>query len=102
MQLEPNNKEARALLARYKKESAAANARDAKMFKTMFAKLAKLPDKDPNPATVESTEPASNGTDGTADMVAMSAAEQNGAALQKTSKQKGHDPALAEPMAVDA
>ena len=36
----------RALLARYKKESAAANQRDAKMFKTMFAKLAKLPDSD--------------------------------------------------------
>jgi hypothetical protein len=48
-QFEPGNKEVRALLARYKKESAAANARDAKMFKTMFAKLAKLPDTDPPP-----------------------------------------------------
>ena len=32
-QAEPGNKEVRALLARYKKESAAANKRDAKMFK---------------------------------------------------------------------
>ena len=33
VQAEPGNKEVRALLARYKKESAAANKRDAKMFK---------------------------------------------------------------------
>lgn len=32
-QAEPGNKEVRSLLARYKKESAAANKRDAKMFK---------------------------------------------------------------------
>ena len=34
----------RALQAKYRKESAAANQRDAKMFKAMFAGLAKLPD----------------------------------------------------------
>lgn len=47
MQVEPANKDVRALLARYKKESAAANQRDAVMYKSMFQKLAKLPDKEP-------------------------------------------------------
>jgi hypothetical protein len=44
MQVEPANKDIRALQVRYKKEAAAANQRDAKMYKSIFEKLAKIPD----------------------------------------------------------
>ena len=47
VQLEPQHRDVRALQARYRKESAAANQRDAKMFKAMFAGLAKQPDRQP-------------------------------------------------------
>lgn len=45
MQNEPNNKDVRALQVRYKKEAAAANQRDAKMYKNIFEKLAKMPER---------------------------------------------------------
>ena len=44
MQAEPANKDVRALKTRYKKEAAAANAKDRAMYQRAFQKLAKMPD----------------------------------------------------------
>lgn len=105
MQVEPTNKDIRALLARYKKESAAANQRDAVMYKTMFKKLAKLPDKESkvqskaaDPEVMEDAEAPSTSDSENKPEVA------NGL---KTAQQNGHAEAspaeapAAEPMAVD-
>ena len=106
MQVEPANKDVRALLARYKKESAAANQRDAVMYKTMFQKLAKLPDKEPkvqsrtaDPEVLEDAEAPS-----TSD----SENKPEAANGLKATQQNGHVEATpaealtAEPMAVDS
>ena len=45
--MEPNNKDVRALKLRYKKEAAAANAKDKAMYQRAFQKLAKMPDTEP-------------------------------------------------------
>lgn len=50
LQVEPSNKDVRALKLRYKKEAAAANAKDKAMYQRAFQKLAKLPDTEPRPA----------------------------------------------------
>lgn len=47
LQAEPSNKDVRALRTRYKKEAAAANAKDRAMYQRAFQKLAKMPDSDP-------------------------------------------------------
>ena len=47
LQVEPNNKDVRALKLRYKKEAAAANAKDKAMYQRAFQKLAKMPDTEP-------------------------------------------------------
>jgi len=49
LQVEPNNKDVRALKQRYRKEAAAANAKDKAMYQRAFQKLAKMPDTDPKP-----------------------------------------------------
>ncbi|CAL8470896.1 g10438 [Coccomyxa elongata] len=105
LQVEPANKDVRALLARYKKESAAANQRDAVMYKTIFQKMAKLPDKEPkvqskaaDPEVMEDAEAPS-----TSD----SENKPEAANGLKTAQQNGHVEAkppeapAAEPMAVD-
>ncbi|BDA45510.1 Peptidyl-prolyl cis-trans isomerase FKBP62 [Coccomyxa sp. Obi] len=105
LQVEPANKDVRVLLARYKKESAAANQRDAVMYKTMFQKLAKLPDKGPkvqskagDPEVLEDAEAPS-----TSD----SENKPEAANGLETKQQNGHAEAtpaaapVAEPMAVD-
>lgn len=58
MQLEPGNRDVRALHARFRKESAAASAKEAQFFSKAFRRIAQEPDANPTPA------PASNGTSG--------------------------------------
>ncbi len=96
----------RALLARYKKESAAANQRDAAMYKTMFQKLAKLPDRAPK----AESKPAADAAMGDADAPATSDADNKPEAANSpeavhmnghTEKSAPAD-APAEPMAVDS
>lgn len=60
MQAEPSNKDVRALKLRYKKEAAAANAKDRAMYARAFQKLAKLPDTDPKPQTDSKPDPQSH------------------------------------------
>ena len=60
LQAEPSNKDVRALKLRYKKESAAANAKDRAMYARAFQKLAKLPDTDPKPQTYSKPDPQSH------------------------------------------
>ena len=103
--MESANRDVRALLARYKKESAAANQRDAAMYKSMFQKLAKLPDREPKveskaadtapmddaetPSDAENQPEAANG---------LEAACHNGHADAAAAA----DAPPAEPMAVDS
>lgn len=60
-QAEPSNKDVRALKLRYKKEAAAANAKDKAMYQRAFQKLAKMPDTDSKPEPqshpIDSTSP---------------------------------------------
>lgn len=49
LQAEPNNRDVRALKQRYRKEAAAANAKDKAMYQRAFQKLAEMPDTDPKP-----------------------------------------------------
>lgn len=58
MQLEPGNRDVRALHARFRKESAAASAKEAQFFSKAFRRIAQEPDANPTPT------PASNGTSG--------------------------------------
>ena len=47
--MEPNNKDVRALKQRYRKEAAAANAKDKAMYQRAFQKLAQMRDPEPEP-----------------------------------------------------
>ena len=47
--MEPNNKDVRALKQRYRKESAAANAKDKAMYQRAFQKMAQMRDPEPEP-----------------------------------------------------
>jgi hypothetical protein len=60
VQAKPSNKDVRALKLRYKKEAAAANAKDRAMYARAFQKLAKLPDTDPKPQTDSKPDPQSH------------------------------------------
>ena len=60
VQAEPSNKDVRALRLRYKKEAAAANAKDRAMYVRAFQKLAKLPDTDQKPASDSKPNPQSH------------------------------------------
>ncbi len=53
LQVEPNNKDVRALKLRYKKEAAAANAKDKAMYQRAFQKLAQMPDTEPRAPQAE-------------------------------------------------
>ena len=48
-QVEPNNKDVRALKQRYRKEAATANAKDKAMYQRAFQKLAQMRDPEPEP-----------------------------------------------------
>ena len=63
--MEPSNKDVRALKLRYKKEAAAANAKDKAMYQRAFQKLAKMPDTEPKmPDTEPKPAPQSHPIDG--------------------------------------
>ena len=57
LQLEPGNRDVRALLARFRKESAAASAKEAQFFSKAFRRMA----REPKPAAAPAPAPASNG-----------------------------------------
>lgn len=114
-QLEPANRDVRALQARYRKESAAANQRDARMFKAMFAKMAALPDRDAAPAppapaaehipdSAPADGPASHPVDVAAEGGAMGDAAEVLEAQHSAPQQNGHahTQGAPQPMAVDS
>ena len=61
-QEEPNNRDVRTLLARYKKEAAAANKRDAKTYANLFQRMARLDAKEGKKAVPHVETPQANGT----------------------------------------
>lgn len=109
LKVEPANKDVRALLARYKKESAAANKKDAAMYKSIFQKLAKLPHKDASNAQSKAAA-ADTAAAMDADAPSASDAENKPEAANglDSAQENGHAeapaaavPPAAEPMAVE-